>query len=723
MNQIINQKLRNSTSIFEYFYVIMRRKWIILVCFLSIFLSTVYYVKQIADVFESYSTIVIEDNNQYVNQMINVASRSLDFYEGILNSRSFLKTVLDSIGLDLFKKTNPKAEQEDAINFINNNFILRKTTYTSFLQLSAHAPIKELAYSIASKGTEIFRTRCQEVSSEESRRAVTEIEKQLELIRANLEKAEYDYRSFSEKNGQLQEGTTPELKTLQEAYASGLAQSGVKKADLDAEKKLLSRLERKINPESDNRSPEYLKLRSRLRELEKEKMRLEELGIRLSGLSTVDREIQEVETGLLKYRQSSTQSSIDPGTIRQWQELRKSVLTKETELDLFKRKLEAYKKAINSYKTENPDILSNSLELLRLGRSKEIYENIYSILLEKLEEERIKSRSSTAGVKIVDLPIMPANPISKNENRFYLLGIVLGLILGVGLAFLIELNDTSLKNNDDVERYLQLPVLGTIPHMSLSKKTDIEVHRKSGKSKSSKQMSVTQYPRSVLNFSGDDSVITESYRSLRTNLSFVSPDNPIKTIVLTSAGPSEGKSLTISNLAMAYAQMGKRTLLIDTDLRRPVQHRIFNLKREPGITDCFTENPDFDRIIKKTEKDQLSVITAGTFTPNPAELIASNRMSKLIEYFKEQFDMVFFDTPPIVAVTDATLLGKKMDGLLLVVRSNHTDRIMASRAISSIKNVGVNVIGVVLNDINLLNRYTSYGYYKYYYHYYKSRTN
>jgi capsular exopolysaccharide synthesis family protein len=701
----------------------MRRKWTILVCFLSIFLSTVYYVKQIEDVFESYSTIVIEDNNQYVNQMINAPSRTLDFYEGILNSRSFLKTVLDSIGLGPFKKINPKAELEDALNFINSNFVLRKTTYTSFLQLSAHAPERELAYSLASKGTEIFRTRCQEVSSEESRRAVTEIEKQLDLIRTNLEKAEHDFRSFSEKNGQLQEGTTPELKTLQEAYAGGLAQSGVKEADLDAEKKLLSRLETKINPESDNRSPEYLKLRSRLRELEKEKMRLEELGIRLSGISTIDREIQDVETGLLKFKQSSAQSSIDPGTIRQWQELRKSVLTKETELDLFKRKLEAYKKAINSYKTENPDILSNSLELLRLGRSKEIYENIYSILLEKLEEERIKSRSSTAGVKIVDLPLMPTSPIPKNENRFYLLGIVLGLVLGIGLAFLIELNDTTLKNNDDIERYLQLPVLGTIPHITLSKKNDIEVHRKSAKSKSSKQSSVTQYPRSVLNFSGDDSVITESYRSLRTNLSFVSPDNPIKSIVLTSAGPSEGKSLTISNLAMAYAQMGKKTLLIDTDLRRPVQHHIFNMKREPGITDCFIDNPDYDRIIKKTEKDHLSIITAGTFTPNPAELIASNRMSKLIEYFKEQYDMIFFDTPPIVAVTDATLLGKKMDGLLLVVRSNHTDRIMASRAISNISNVGVNVIGVVLNDINLLNRYTSYGYYKYYYHYYKSRTS
>lgn len=721
MNQIITPELRTSSGLYEYISIVIRRRWIIIISFLSVFLSTLYYVNQLDDIFESYSTIVIEEHNTYVNQMIKTPVRSLDFYEGILNSRSFLKSVLDSIDLESFERYIPKMDQENALQFINNNFIMRKTTYTSFLQLSAHAPVKELAFAIASKGTEIFRTRCQDVAGEESRLAVTEIEKQLDIIRSNLEKAEHDYRSFSEKNGQIQDGSTPELKTLQEAYADGLAQSGLKEADLNAEKKLLARLETKINPESNNRSPEYLKLRSRLRELEKEKMRLEELGIRLSGLSTVDRDIMAVETELLKYKQTSSVTTTDPGTIRQWQELRKSVLAKETELELFKRKLEAYKKAITTYKSENPDLLSNSLELLRMERSKDVYENIYSMLLEKLEEERIKSRSSTAGVKIVDLPLMPSNPIPKNEHRFYLLGILLGLVLGFGLAFLIEFNDTSLKNNEDIEKYLELPVMGTIPHITINKKTDLEIKRKSAKS--SKQISFTQYPRSILNFSGDDSVIAESYRSLRTNLSFVSPDHPLRTLVLTSAGPSEGKSLTISNLAVAYAQMGKRTLIVDSDLRRPVQHHIFNQKREPGLSDCFTDNPDFERIIKKTEKDNLFVVTAGTFTPNPAELIASNRMSKLIEYFKEAFDMVFFDTPPIVAVTDATLLSKKMDGLLLVVRSNHTDRMMASRAIGNVRNVGVNVIGTVLNDINLSNRYTSYGYYKYYYHYYKSRNS
>ena len=718
MSTLSIQKIKSGTGIKDYISVVFRRKWIILISFLSVLLSTIYYVYQLKDEYQAYSTLVIEEQNVIVNQMMNVSSRSLSFYEGILNSRSFIQSVLDSIGLETFRRTFPKVTRDQALSYIQTNITLQKTTFTSFLNLKSRAATKELAYKIALLGTEHFRIRCQEVASEESRRAVVEIEKQLQLIRGKLEKAEHDYQTFSDKTGNIQEGTTPELKTLQDAYANGLAQLGLKQADMDAEKKVLIKLEKKITPAEKMHSPEYANLRSKLSELEKEKMRLEELGIRLAGVSTVDREIKDIESRLLEYKQTA-RNTVDPGTMRQWQELRKSVISKEADLALFERRLESYEKAINSYKAGNPNILSQSLELLRLKRSKEIYENIYTILLEKSEEEKIRSASNFAGVKIVDLPVMPSDPIAKNETRFYILGVLLGLILGFALAFMVEFNDTTIKSNDDVEQYLELSVLGTIPHISHSKKNEIEVRRKS--SKSHKGMSLLQYPRQVFNFEGDDSVITESYRSLRTNLSFVSPDKPLQAIVLTSAGPSEGKSLTISNLAMAYAQMGKRTLLIDTDLRRPVLHHIFNTKREPGFADLFIDNPDYDRIIRPTEKENLFLITAGMFTPNPAELIASNRMAQILEYLRKNYDMIFFDTPPIVAVTDAPLLGTKMDGLLIVIKSHHTDRDIAVRAVNTVRNVGVRIVGAVLNDINLTHRYSSYGYYKYYYHYYKSK--
>ena len=194
-------------------------------------------------------------------------------------------------------------------------------------------------------------------------------------------------------------------------------------------------------------------------------------------------------------------------------------------------------------------------------------------------------------------------------------------------------------------------------------------------------------------------------------------------MLITSAGPGEGKSLTAANLAMAYAQMGKKMLLIDTDLRRPVLHHIFGEKREPGFSDLFiNDTPDYShRIVKKTSKPNLSLITSGIFTPNPAELLGSYKMEKLIDYFSATFDIIFFDTPPIVAVTDSTLLGTKMDGLLMVIKSHHTDREIALWAVNSLRKVGVKLLGSVFNDIDLTQRYSGYGYYKYYYHYYKSK--
>lgn len=705
----------------DYLAVLLRRRWIIALATLSVFASTVYYSLRIKDVYEAFSVLVIEESNADIRQVMNSGGRPLSFYQGILNSRTFQEMVCDSIGTKPFVDAFPRFTPADINDYIQSSISLKTTSYTSFLRLNVRASTAKLAYNIASVATIIFRRRCTEVETEESRRAVTDLESQLKLIREQLETAEAEYRSFIDQSGNLLEGNNQELTTLQETYATNTAQLGIKEADLAAEKKQLESLEARVTPTSQARSPEYVKLRERLKELEKEKLKMESLGIVLSGLSTIDREISAIEAQLVTFKERESSSTLDPRLLQQWQGLRKSVLNKESDLDLYKRRLGMYRKAIANYKKKNPDILSESLELLRLKRSKETLENIYSILLEKAEEVRLRNAYSGAGIKIVDVPRLPDKPIPKNEKRYYILGLILGLALGLALALLIEFNDTTLKSNEDIERYLSLAVLGTIPHIVSNKKDELSVRRRSSKTKGG--TSVTQYPRNLFNFAGDDSLITESYRSLRTNLSFTSPDKPLKAILLTSAGPGEGKSLTVSNLALAYAQMGKKTLVVDADLRRPMLHHLFQLKREPGFSELFMDEPDFDRIIRPTGKENLSIVTAGMFTPNPAELLASQKMAQLIEYFTTRFEMVFFDTPPIVAVTDATLLGKRLDGVLLVIKSHHTDRDVVSRGLNNLQTVGVHVLGAVLNDIDLSHRYSSYGYYKYYYHYYKSKTD
>ena len=216
-------------------------------------------------------------------------------------------------------------------------------------------------------------------------------------------------------------------------------------------------------------------MRSRLRDLEQEKLRLEGLGIQMIGSSTIDREIQEVENQLLQYKHTKEPAAVDPRMVRQWQDLRKSVLNKETDLDLFKRRLESYNNAIEHYKSKNPDILTHSLELLRLQRSSEVYQNVYNVLLEKAEEERMRGASNSAGIKIVDIARRPESPMPKNKTRYYLIGNIVGSGGSAwGLALLLEFNDTTIKSNEDVERFLGVSILGTIPHIVHNKKTTLQ---------------------------------------------------------------------------------------------------------------------------------------------------------------------------------------------------------------------------------------------------------
>jgi non-specific protein-tyrosine kinase len=193
------------------------------------------------------------------------------------------------------------------------------------------------------------------------------------------------------------------------------------------------------------------------------------------------------------------------------------------------------------------------------------------------------------------------------------------------------------------------------------------------------------------------SPISESYRKLRTNLSFSSLDKPLRTLVITSAAPDEGKSTTIANLAVTMAQSGKKTILVDCDLRRPSLHTIFGLNSEPGLTNMLL-NEGSSPPLQQTEIENLYLLASGAKPPNPADLLGSNKLDKVIEQLVETADIVLFDAPPIIAVTDAAILGSKVDGVLLVVRAGKTRRDHAERAKEMLEKAKVNIVGVTLTN-------------------------
>ena len=261
-----------------------------------------------------------------------------------------------------------------------------------------------------------------------------------------------------------------------------------------------------------------------------------------------------------------------------------------------------------------------------------------------------------------------------------------------------ELLDVSIKSVHDIEK-CDIPVLGTIPKFEES----------TGFMKFEKR-------KNIITIENPNSPISESYRSIRTNILYSRSQNN-KTILMTSPGSSEGKSTTISNLAVLYAKTGKKTLLLDADLRKPVQHRIFNINQEPGLIHYLLDiNDNLNDLIQPTYIGNLSVITSGNIPPNPAELLGTEKMINLLTKLEEKWDVILIDTPPILVVTDASLLAQAVDNLILVIKSGATHKEALIRSQKIISNLNTVFSGAILNEVSDRHSYYSNYYYSEYYH-------
>jgi tyrosine-protein kinase len=307
------------------------------------------------------------------------------------------------------------------------------------------------------------------------------------------------------------------------------------------------------------------------------------------------------------------------------------------------------------------------------------------------------SGSAANLLKIVEPAVPPGQPAAPQPLLNAMLAAILGLVVAIGLVFLFEHIDASVKTPDDVEELTGLPTLGAIARMQGDDRRS-PIYR----------LAALLYPRSG---------IAEAFRTLRTNIEFTSLDAPLRTIVVTSSIPSEGKTTVASNLAVVFAQAGHRTLLVDADLRKPGVHELFDLRNDRGLTDLLrSEDLSIDAVAQSVEQVNLRVIATGALPPNPAELIRSHRMEALIERLKGEADLVIFDSPPLQAVTDAALLAAEVDGTLFVIRAGTTHRNLVKQAREALQRVGAPVLGVTLNRLpdRVRNQYYYQSYGQYY---------
>lgn len=365
-------------------------------------------------------------------------------------------------------------------------------------------------------------------------------------------------------------------------------------------------------------------------------------------------------------------------------------------------------KLIASIQSELSAMPEKIIQAAQLKRAQSSAEKLYSSLEDRYMDAWLSERSVFGSVKLEDAAALNPAPIRPNRQAAIFSGSLIGLAVGIGLVIFLSFLDTTIRSPEELESQ-GLPVLSTIPVITLPQIDKIEVAGKENVPKFTAHRITHLDPRST---------VAEAYRSLRTSIQYAGLDKPIHTMVITSSAPQEGKSTTSSNIAIVMAQLGKRTLLVDTDLRRPVINGIYGLEREPGLTNVLFNRISLDEAVKPTDVENLFILPCGVVPPNPAELLGSVRMKVLIEEMKSKFDLIIFDTPPVIAVTDAVLLGMNTDAMLVIARADVTKSDALMRGIDSIERTGAKVLGVVLNNFNVAHAYGSYYRYYQYYHYY-----
>ena len=323
----------------------------------------------------------------------------------------------------------------------------------------------------------------------------------------------------------------------------------------------------------------------------------------------------------------------------------------------------------------------------QLALEADLVNDTYKYLLSQYQAAQISTATIRPYIEIMDAAT-PARRIGIGTRQKLVIGLLVGLFLGIVAAFFLEYLDQTIKDTTDVERALEVPVLGLIPlDASLA-----EGHRRNGRRRGTIPL-VTQ--------ASPDDPTAEAYRALRTNVTFVNAEErALRLIGVTSPGPGEGKSTTACNLAVTLAQLGTRTLLVDADLRRPLVHRAFNLVQEPGLTDILVGTAVLREAVRPNVIPNLDVLPAGALPPNPSELLGSGAMSRLLEELRGTYETVIFDSPPTLAVTDAAVLSTSTDATIMVVRSGETEEGAAQRALEQLRRVQARIAGVVLNGVS-----------------------
>ena len=375
-------------------------------------------------------------------------------------------------------------------------------------------------------------------------------------------------------------------------------------------------------------------------------------------------------------------------------EIERIIKSIKNDYELAKSTEENFQTLLNNTKSEAVNLNERSVQYGMLKREVETNRNLYNALVTKIKEQNVTEQIQTVNVWVVEEAKVPEAPSKPNKRRNILLGIILGLFGGVGLAFFLEYLDNTVKLPEDIEERFGQPVLGLVPLVDPKDKPNEEILMTEARA-----------------------AFAESYKTIRNAVQLSAFDAPPKKILVTSMSPQEGKSTTALNLGIAFGQANKRVLLIDADLRRPRIHKILHLENDKGLSTYMTGTSDI-HIVQKNNRNNLYIMPAGPVPPNPSELVGSKRFMTMLDELSETYDAIVIDSPPVLSVSDSLLISKVVDGSILIARSAKTTHDTFFKGLKQLQDISAKVLGVVINAVNL--QKSGYGYYDSYQYYYSA---
>jgi polysaccharide biosynthesis transport protein len=722
----------------DYWHIARKHQWKILACFGAAVVISVLIVFSMTPIYTARTTLLIERKGPQVVNIKQVLSESVDaeessYYESqyeILKSRSLAAEVIRAQRLD----RNPAfANPAGAGNPIVQLWVKAVAWLESFLP---QPPTVESA-DIAGVNSQLINAYGGMLSIEPVKRsrlvkiAISAAEPALAAQIANAHADAYIRQGFTMRN-QANEEARKFLEAKLAELKDRVEKSENTLNDFRRQKGIIS-LDEKENIVVDRLAD----LNKRLTEAEAERIGLEAQAHLIkrrqydslpavigNGLiQTLRAQVVQLEAEQAKLsaqflpgypRLAQVTAQLQESRSRLTQQIKNVVEGISSAYFAAAGKEQALRLQMDKQKSDALALKDASVGYSILAREANTNKQLYDSVLERFKEISIAGGIPTANVSILDRAEIPRQPSKPNKRLNLMLGALLGLMGGLGLALVLEHLNNTLRTPEDVEHYLRLPNLVIVPDFLSLPKTG-----RNGKPRISRPEANLYSKLCIPSKKPSDSalplsMLTEAYRKLRTSIFLSRPGEPPKTLLFTSGTNGEGKTMTVANTAIMLAQMDLQILVVDADLRRPSCHKAFRVRGGPGLTDFLAGQEDLGNVIKPTSIENLFVLNCGSMAPNPTELVGSKRMSETLAALRDYYDFILIDAPPVLPVSDAVILSSLADGMILVVRGQSTPKHLVRTAIAQLGNNRAKILGVVLNRVDV--RGVDYREYYQYYH-------